>query len=41
MRQWFAVRHKHRELSPAARTLWDFIVSDGRDFLPKIALPKE
>jgi DNA-binding transcriptional LysR family regulator len=41
MRQWHAVRHGQRELSPAAQTLWDFIVSDGRGFLPKIALPKE
>jgi DNA-binding transcriptional LysR family regulator len=41
MRQWYAVRHGQRELSPAARTLWDFIMSDGRGFLPKIALPKE
>jgi DNA-binding transcriptional LysR family regulator len=41
MRQWFAVRHGAREPAPAARTMWDFIVSDGRGFLPKIALPKE
>ena len=41
MRQWFAVHHGQRELSPAAQTMWDFIVSDGRGFLPKIALPKE
>lgn len=41
MRQWFAVRHGQRELPPSARTMWDFIVSDGRGFLPKNALPKE
>ncbi|VFU07501.1 HTH-type transcriptional regulator CbbR [Methylocella tundrae] len=41
MRQWFAVRHGGRELSPAAKTMWDFVVSDGRGFLPKIALPRE
>jgi DNA-binding transcriptional LysR family regulator len=41
MRQWHVVRHGQREVSPAARTMWDFIVSDGRGFLPKIALPKE
>ncbi len=41
IRQWFAVRHGNRELSPAANTLWEFIVSNGRDFLPKSVLPKE
>jgi LysR family transcriptional regulator for metE and metH len=41
MRQWYAVRHNQREPSPAAQTLWSFILSDGRGFLPKIALPTE
>ncbi len=41
IRQWFAVRPGNRELSPAAKTLWNFLVSDGRGFLPKMVLPKE
>ena len=41
MRQWFAVHHGARDLSPAAQTMWDFILSDGRGFLPKVAMPTE
>ncbi|MEJ0095610.1 MAG: LysR family transcriptional regulator [Methylocella sp.] len=41
MRQWFAVHHGNRMLSPAARTMWNFVVAEGRSFLPKIALPGE
>ncbi|WP_374305955.1 LysR family transcriptional regulator [Methylocella sp.] len=39
MREWHVVRPAAREPSPAARAMWDFILSDGRGFLPKIALP--
>src|SRR5271166_3996463 len=41
MRQWFAVHHDARDLSPVAQTMWDFILSDGRGFLPKVAMPTE
>jgi DNA-binding transcriptional LysR family regulator len=41
MRQWFAVYHGNRLLSPAAGTMWDFILAEGRSFLPKIALPSD
>lgn len=41
MRQWFAVHHGNRELSPPAHTMWDFIVREGRDFLPTIAQPAD
>lgn len=41
IRQWFAVHHGNRELSPPAHTMWDFIVAEGRGFLPKIGLPDE
>ncbi|ACK50159.1 transcriptional regulator, LysR family [Methylocella silvestris BL2] len=39
MRQWYVVRPQAREQSPAARSMWQFILADGRGFLPKIALP--
>ncbi|PNG25888.1 LysR family transcriptional regulator [Methylocella silvestris] len=39
MRQWYVVRPQGREQSPAGRSMWQFIVADGRGFLPKIALP--
>jgi DNA-binding transcriptional LysR family regulator len=37
-RQWFAVRRREKRLSPAARTLWDFIQSEGESFLPRLDL---
>ncbi|WP_036264692.1 LysR family transcriptional regulator [Methylocapsa aurea] len=40
IRHWFAVRHGDREPSPPAHTMWDFIVAEGRGFLPKVALPE-
>ncbi|WP_395666603.1 LysR family transcriptional regulator [Methylocella sp.] len=39
VRQWFVVRPAARELSPAARAMWDYVLADGRGFLPKMALP--
>jgi len=37
IRHWFAVHHGARELSPPARTMLEFIVKEGRGFLPSIA----
>ncbi len=36
MRQWFVVRRSDRELMPASRALWDFLVKSGAEFLPQI-----
>jgi LysR family transcriptional regulator, low CO2-responsive transcriptional regulator len=34
VRQWFVVRRSDRELPPAGRALWTFIVKKGSAFLP-------
>jgi len=36
IRQWFIVRHANRTLSAATSKLWDFILKDGRMFLPSL-----
>jgi uncharacterized protein YndB with AHSA1/START domain len=40
MRQWFVVRRSNRDLPPAGRALWAFIVTKGRSFLPRCAAIK-
>jgi len=37
IRQWFAVRHGNRILTPSAAAMWKFIVKEGRGFLPSLA----
>jgi len=34
IRQWFTVRRGNRILTPSALLMWDFIVKEGRSFLP-------
>jgi LysR family transcriptional regulator, low CO2-responsive transcriptional regulator len=35
MREWYAMRRSDRVLQPAGRAIWEFMVTTGRDFLPK------
>jgi LysR family transcriptional regulator for metE and metH len=37
IRKWYVVRHIEKRLMPAARAMWDFLVSDGKRFLPASA----
>jgi LysR family transcriptional regulator for metE and metH len=36
MRQWFAVRTKQKQLLPAGMAMWNFLMAEGADFLPRI-----
>jgi LysR family transcriptional regulator, low CO2-responsive transcriptional regulator len=36
IRQWFVVRPAAKRMMPAARTLHDFLVAEGRRFLPNV-----
>lgn len=36
VRKWYVVRHAEKRLLPAASAMWDFLVSDGRHFLPEL-----
>ena len=38
MRQWFVVRPATKRLMPAAGALRDFLVAEGRRFLPEVRL---
>jgi len=39
MRKWYVLRHAEKRLLPAASAMWDFLVSDGRRFLPPVLEP--
>jgi LysR family transcriptional regulator for metE and metH len=39
IRQWFVVRPAAKRMMPAARALHDFLVAEGRHFLPNIKQP--
>ena len=39
IRQWFVVRPAAKRMMPAARTLRDFLVAEGRRFLPSVEPP--
>ena len=41
MRQWFVVRQHDKRMMPAAIKFYEFMLNNGQDFLPKIALPRE
>jgi len=34
-RKWFLVKHGNKRFLPSAQTLWDFIVSNGKHYLPQ------
>lgn len=34
VRKWYVVRHAEKRLLPAAAAMWEFLVSEGRQFLP-------
>jgi DNA-binding transcriptional LysR family regulator len=38
VRQWFVVKRQEKRLLPAAQSLWDHFVREGRTFLPDIKL---
>jgi len=38
VRQWFVVKRQEKRLLPAAQSLWDHFVREGRTFLPDIRL---
>jgi len=38
MREWYAVHRSDRLLQPAGRTVWEFMVTMGNDFLPKVEI---
>ncbi len=35
MREWFVVHRADHILSPIGQAMWDFIVQDGKSFLPE------
>jgi len=35
VREWYAMHRSDRTLSPAGREMWSFMVTSGREFLPK------
>ncbi|ACA16743.1 transcriptional regulator, LysR family [Methylobacterium sp. 4-46] len=37
-REWFVVRRADKVLSPAARSLWDYVVKEGASWLPTLPL---
>jgi len=39
VREWYAVHRSDRVLTPAGRAMWNFIMTKGREFLPKTELP--
>ena len=41
IRQWFVVRPMAKRIMPAARALRDFLVAEGRHFLPKVENRRE
>jgi LysR family transcriptional regulator, low CO2-responsive transcriptional regulator len=40
VRQWFVVRPAAKRMMPAARSLRDFLVAEGRRFLPSVNQPR-
>jgi DNA-binding transcriptional LysR family regulator len=34
-RKWYLVKHAHKRFLPSAQALWNFIVSEGRNYLPR------
>jgi DNA-binding transcriptional LysR family regulator len=36
MRQWYAVKAKHKQLLPAGMAMWNFLMAKGADFLPSV-----
>ena len=38
VRQLFVVHRADRTLTPSVRAMWDYMVSDGRNFLPKLPM---
>jgi LysR family transcriptional regulator, low CO2-responsive transcriptional regulator len=40
IRQWFVVRPAAKRMMPAARSLRDFLVTEGRRFLPTVKQPR-
>lgn len=40
LRKWFVVRLRSKRLLPAGRALWDFMASEGADFLPDLPAAK-
>ncbi len=39
MRKWYAVRHKEKRMLPPAAALWDFLVVEGKRYLPQVIRP--
>ena len=37
-RKWYLVKHGQKRFLPSAQALWDFIASDGRQYLPQIPI---
>jgi len=36
VRQWYAVKRRDKRLLPAGQAMWDFLVTEGAGFLPRI-----
>lgn len=39
IRKWYLVRHHEKRLLPPAKALWDFLVEEGRNYLPDVGHP--
>ena len=36
-RKWYLVKHGHKRFLPSVQALWDFIVANGKHYMPQIA----
>jgi DNA-binding transcriptional LysR family regulator len=41
VREWYAMHRSDRTLSPAGREMWSFMVTSGREFLPKAEIGQD
>ena len=36
IREWYLVHREDKELAPAAAAFWQYVLKEGRNFLPRI-----